>query len=233
MIFFQLRQHRRVRRSLDADTAATFIHTFVTSRIDYCNCLLANAQKVWNDTLQRILNAAARLLTETKKYDQGLTRILHSDLHWLDVLERINYKLYLTVFKCLHGMPPPYLSELCIPVAQIEGRRQLRSAARGQLVVPRTKLMTYACAGPSACNSLPDWLKDINLSFGTFKSSLKTFLFSEYGTSKHYRDDLWYRAIANYHLPYITLHLQFSDNVHYRIDTNSLHSFALHEVRCT
>ena len=40
--FFQLRQLRRVKRSLDRDSAATLIHAFVTSRIDYGNALLAN-----------------------------------------------------------------------------------------------------------------------------------------------------------------------------------------------
>ena len=198
--FFHLRQLRRVRRLLDA--AATLIHAFVTCRIDYCNCLLANATKVWTDKLQRILNAAACCLTETNKYEPRLTGILHSDLQWLDVPERNKYKLCLTLYKCLHGMAPPYLSDLCISVAQIDGRRQLRSAARGQLVVPRIKLMTsgkraFACGGSFAWNSLPDWLKDTSLGFGSSKSSLKIFLFLKYGTSNHYRDNLWYRAIAN------------------------------------
>ena len=157
--FVQLRQLWRVRRSHDADTAATLIRAFVTSPIDYCNCLLANASKVWTDKLQQILNAAARLLTETNKYDPRHTQFLNSDLHWLDVPEMITYKVCLTVFKCLHEMAPPYFSELCIPVAQIEKRRQLRSAARGQCIVPRIKLMAYgkrafACARPSAWNSL-------------------------------------------------------------------------------
>ena len=33
--------------------------------------------------------------------------------------------------------------------------------------------------------TLPDWLNDTSLSLCTFKISLKTFLFSEYGTPKH------------------------------------------------
>ena len=81
----------------DADSAATLIHTFVTSRIDYCNCLFVGASNVWTDKLQRFLNTAARVLTETHKYHPGLTWILYSDLHWLDVPERIKYKLRLTV----------------------------------------------------------------------------------------------------------------------------------------
>jgi len=49
----------------------------------------------------------------------GLTHLLHSELHWLDVADRVTYKLGMTVYKCLHGQAPDYLSELCTPVAQV------------------------------------------------------------------------------------------------------------------
>jgi len=39
------------------------------------------------DKLQHLLNAAARLVTGT--HDHGLSRLLHGNLHWLDVPERI------------------------------------------------------------------------------------------------------------------------------------------------
>ena len=39
--FYWLRQLRRVRRSLDVESAATLVHAFVTSKVDYCNLLLA------------------------------------------------------------------------------------------------------------------------------------------------------------------------------------------------
>jgi len=39
--FYWLRQLRRVRRSLDAESAATLVHAFVTSSVDYCNAILA------------------------------------------------------------------------------------------------------------------------------------------------------------------------------------------------
>jgi len=41
--FFQLRQLRRVRRTLDDDSIAILVHAFVASRIDYCISLLAGA----------------------------------------------------------------------------------------------------------------------------------------------------------------------------------------------
>jgi len=81
-----LRQLRRVRRSLDTESAATLVYAFVTSRIDHCNVLLARAPKATTDKLQRLLNAASRLnLSGTKKFDRGLSQLMHVDLHWLDV----------------------------------------------------------------------------------------------------------------------------------------------------
>jgi len=90
--FHQLRQLRRIRRSLDKESAATLVHAFVTSRVDYCNAVFVAAPKTATDKLQRVLNAAARLISDTRKYDQGLSRLMHQDLHWLDIPERVRNK---------------------------------------------------------------------------------------------------------------------------------------------
>ena len=50
---------------------------------------------------------------------RGLTQLLHAELHWLHVADRVTYKLGWMVYKCLHGQAPDYLSELCMPVAQV------------------------------------------------------------------------------------------------------------------
>jgi len=76
-IFYRLRQIRRVRRSLDTESAATLVHAFVTSGIEYNH--LAGSPKATTDKLQRLLDAAARLLGGTKKFDLGLAQFMHVD----------------------------------------------------------------------------------------------------------------------------------------------------------
>ena len=48
-----------------------------------------------------------------------------------------------TVYKCLHGLAPKYLADLCVPVAEVAGRRQLCSASRWLLDFPRFNMSNY------------------------------------------------------------------------------------------
>jgi len=64
--FYWLCQLRRVWRSLDAEAAATLVHAFVMSRVDYyCNAVLAGAPKSVTNKLQQVINAAARVVSGT------------------------------------------------------------------------------------------------------------------------------------------------------------------------
>jgi len=101
--------------------AQILVHALVTSRIDYCNGLLANAPSIWTDKLQRVLNAAARVDTNTRKFDRWLTSILHDYLHWLDLPRPVLFKICVMVYKSLHGMAPKYLAELCRPISDVQG----------------------------------------------------------------------------------------------------------------
>jgi len=49
------------------------------------------------------MHAAARLLSGMKKFDRGLSQVMHVDPHRLDVPERVEYKLVTIVYNCLNG----------------------------------------------------------------------------------------------------------------------------------
>ena len=44
----------------------------MTSCVDYCNAVLAGASKSTTDKLQRVLNAAVRVVSDTRKYDRSV-----------------------------------------------------------------------------------------------------------------------------------------------------------------
>jgi len=73
-----------------------------------CNTVLAGSPRTITDRLQRLLNAAARVISNTGKFDRGLTHLLYSELHWLDVPQRILHKIGVTVHRCLQGTPVPH-----------------------------------------------------------------------------------------------------------------------------
>jgi len=74
--------------------------------MDYCNTVLAGAPRTVTDELQWVLNAAARVITGTRKLDRGLGQILHDQLHWLDVPDWVLFKLAAIVHQCLNGRAP-------------------------------------------------------------------------------------------------------------------------------
>ena len=86
---------------MDKESAVTLVHAFVTSHVDYCNAVYAMSPQTITNRLQCVMNAAARVVSDTEKFD-GLKTILHDELHWLYVPERFEYKLGVTVYRCLH-----------------------------------------------------------------------------------------------------------------------------------
>jgi len=95
------------------------------------------------DKLQRVSNAAPRVVTGTRKFDRGLGQILHDELHWLDVPDRVFLRLAVIVHRRMNGRAPLYMSDYCVPAAGADTRRQLRSSNRQLLAVPRYHAAQY------------------------------------------------------------------------------------------
>ena len=112
--FYQLRTISKIKHSLSYHNLEIVIHAFITSRLDYCNSLYLGLPQSLISRLQIVQNAAARLLTGSKKWEH-ITLVLAS-LHWLPVQQRIIFKTVLMVFKAIHGQAPSYISDLLHPV---------------------------------------------------------------------------------------------------------------------
>lgn len=176
--FYQLRRLRPIRRQLGREVTRRLVAAFVFSRLDYCNAVLADLPAATLAPLQRVQNAAARLVLELRWNDHVTPALI--ELHWLPIKQRIVFKLCLLVHKSLNGRAPGYLSELLNPVSSFPERAALRAAAGNTLDVPGTRLRlgdrAFSVAGARHWNSLPANLRLITDN-AVFKSQLKTHLF--------------------------------------------------------
>jgi len=68
--------------------------------------LLQRSPRRGSENNQRVLNAAARVVSDTRKFDHGLSRLMHQELHWLDIPERVSYKLGMLTHRWLLGKAP-------------------------------------------------------------------------------------------------------------------------------
>ena len=76
--------------------------------------------------LQSVQNVAAHMVSGMRQCEH-ITPVLE-DLHWLPVSQRVVFKTALMVWKCVHGVVPAYLSDLCVPTTAISGRHSTASA---------------------------------------------------------------------------------------------------------
>ncbi len=93
---------------LSVSDVEKLVHAFMTSRLDYCNALLGGCPAYSINKLQIVQNAAARVLTRSRKYDH-ITPISQS-LHWLPIKFCISYKILLLAYKALNWLAPAYLT---------------------------------------------------------------------------------------------------------------------------
>ncbi len=171
--FFHLRNISNLQNMLRVSDAERLVHAFMTSRLDYCNALLGGCPASSINKLQIVQNAAARVLTRSRKYDH-ITPILQS-LHWLPIKFCISYKILLLAYKWFSSC---VLTNL---LSRYNPTRSLRSQISGLLVVPRIAKSTkgggtFSHLAPKLWNSLPDNVRGSD-TLSLFKSRLKTHLF--------------------------------------------------------
>ena len=174
--FYYLRNIAKIRSFLSTADAEILIHAFVLSRLDYCNALFSGLPRESTKSLQMVQNAAARVLTRTRKFDH-ITPILAS-LHCLPLLLRSDFKVLLMTYKTEHSIAPSYMSDLFTPYIPTQA---LRSQNSGLLMVPRIKKKSAGCKAfsyraPFLWNNLPADIRQSG-SVDAFKSKLKTHFF--------------------------------------------------------
>uniref|UniRef100_A0A670I2H7 Reverse transcriptase domain-containing protein n=1 Tax=Podarcis muralis TaxID=64176 RepID=A0A670I2H7_PODMU len=179
--FFHLRQAKQLAPYLSRPDLATVIHATVTSRLDYCNSLYVGLPLKLTQKLQRVQNAAARLLMGSSLRDH-IHPVLYQ-LHWLPVEYRIRFKVLVLTFKALYGLGPSYLRDR---LSWYAPQRNLRSANNNILKVPglrevrlaSTRARAFSAAAPIWWNALSQETKALR-DLTSFRRACKTELFHQ------------------------------------------------------
>ena len=190
---YHLRDLRRIRHTLDFNTACTVATALVHSKLDYCNSLYLNIPAYQLHRLQSIQNSMARAVSCTSKYEH-ITPTIQA-LHWLKIDQRIKYKIISLTYSALQFGQPQYLRQLLT----IQQTRCTRSSSVITLVRPHTTRRkiedrSFYHSAPTLWNKLPVNMRTpslpasqsstryqavLELSRSQFLSRLKTHLFTD------------------------------------------------------
>ena len=154
----KLREIASYRKYLTQEVTQTLVQAVIISHIDYANSLLYGISLHLIEKLQRIQNAAARLILGYKKRESISPGLMK--LHWLPVKYRINYKIATITYKSLTTNQPVYLRNLL----EIQQTTRTRRSDQGTVLrVPRSNLKSagdrsFSVSAPKIWNSLPAYV---------------------------------------------------------------------------
>ena len=176
---YTLKNIRTIRPFLTQEACCKLVLSLIFSRLDYCNSLFFGLSKGKLEPLQKVQNSVARLVLQKRRCDEAMP--LLKDLHWLPMVQRVQYKAATVVYTCLHGTAPKYAQEL---IREYQPGRCLRSTQNNAfpLDIPRCRVIagerSFQHFGPRVWNSLPNDVK-LSQSIDTFKKRLKTVLYRQ------------------------------------------------------
>lgn len=163
----KLRNIAKMRPFLCERQLQIITQALVLSSLDYCNGLYIGANQRILKQLQSLQNRAARIIKGIKRREDVESHL--KNLHWLKIQERIEFKILLLTFKCIHGLAPKYLCDL-IQYSSGSGRHV-------SLLTPvSTSPKAFSAAAPKLWNDLPQDIKQ-SITVDNFKNKLKAHLF--------------------------------------------------------
>ena len=148
------------------------VHSVITSKLDYCNVILFGIKENYMQKLQKVENAAARLIYKLPK-NSSVSHVIR-DLHWLRVDQRIVYKILLIVYKHLSCISPGYLNNL-LKIVNVETR-----TLKLNHYTTKNGRRAFSYVAPRFWNRLPQDLRT-ETSLNVFKKKLKHIMFNNLG----------------------------------------------------
>ena len=129
--FYHIRRLRQVRHRVGQEVTQQLVLALIMSRLDYCNSVLAALPTSTLQPLQRVQNAAARLVFGLSRSEHVTSTLIQ--LHWLPVSYRIRFKMCCHIHAIHYGRSPAYLTETVQSVSASRSRFGLRSSSTSSM----------------------------------------------------------------------------------------------------
>ena len=170
--YFQIRNIGKIKNRLPSEDLQILVHSVISSKLDYCNVILFGIKQNFIQKLQKVQNAAARLIYKLPKYSSVSHAI--RELHWLRVDQRIVYKILLIVYKHFSCISPGYLNNL-LEIVNVETR-----TLKLNHYTSKYGRRAFSYVAPRFWNRLPQCLRT-ETSLDVFKKKLKHIMFNNIG----------------------------------------------------
>ncbi len=131
----------KTRWLFDLETAKMLYQTLILPHFDFGDVVYSVVPQYQYDRLQKIQNAACRLILLSDPYQSVYQ--LHEQLGLDTLAMRREKSLIKLTYKCMHEMAPPFLCNLLVPT--IHEGRVTRATEAGVLDVPRVKTNYGKC----------------------------------------------------------------------------------------
>ena len=153
----QLNALARVSRNLDLKSRRTIYNSFIMSNFNYCPLVWHFCGKMNNQKLEKIQERALRILYDD--YKSSYEHLVETAGTCTILINRLR-QITLTVFKSLHGLNPPCLSDMFV-IKDMDYCMRDSSI----LMLPKRKNKTHgwrsiSYLGPKLWNDLPNYMKE-------------------------------------------------------------------------
>ena len=170
--YYHLRNVGKMKCHLTKADLLSLVHSVVSSKLDYCNVILFGINKDVMNRLQKVQNAAARLIYKLPKHS-SVSQIIR-ELHWLRIDERIVYKILVIVFKHFCCISPDNLHKI-LQIDNAETRH-----LKLEYFTTRNGRRSFSYVAPRFWNKLPLALRTLT-DIVVFKKQLKYNIFNNIG----------------------------------------------------
>ena len=108
---FRIHNIYAIRKFLDRKCLQVLVHSLVIPKIDYCNSLYVSLSNYVLRKLQSVANRSARLIYSLPPSVPTTSSSYLTELHWLSVKARIEFKICVLAFEALKLGKPKYLAD--------------------------------------------------------------------------------------------------------------------------